>query len=999
MNDPCGTSAGALARVGLVAALLTLTGCSETVTPPEPSVANIDVTPPSASAAALGATVSYLATARDGSGNTMSGVSFTWTSSAPGVAIVNASGVAEAVSPGSAAIRASAQGVTGSASLSVAQEPSAVSLVDGDAQLGLAREALAAPLRVRVLDSRSNPIPGVALTWEVLAGGGSIVGSGTDASGEADATWTLGPAEGAGAARARLSAIDVTFTSTALPNGVIQGTVTETAAQLAPPRLARSVAANPAPLSEGPPTAREETRKGMTASVAPAGLASAFPGAVTAVRAPAAAGPRSGVVPGELLVGLRTARLGMPARRWQGLRSRDEAADVARVMRAAAASWQEEGPLEIARASPVLGTVRIRVPPDRTEAVRQRLLRRPEVEWVESNGLVWASDDRPPRGAGTTSWMPREAATTSWVPRWAATTTWVPRSASHAPADAAGEPLFTRQAWHYDVIDAFHAWEVTTGSPNVIVAVVDDGIRFDHPDIAGNLRTDGYDFVSLQPLSSCTSGSFTTSMDGDGPDPDPTIPASLAYDSDSDCVIGLEETGGHGLHVAGTIGARAGNGEGGTGVAWEVSIRPVRALGSAGFGSFDDIAQAILYAAGLPVEDGAGGMVQAVPGADVINLSLGGSSPSATLESAVQAATLAGSLVIAAAGNAASSTPNYPAAYPDALSVSAIGPDLALASYSSFGSTVDIAAPGGEGANGADHAVWSLLWDFDAGAPTYVAFNGTSMATPHVSGVAALVLAASPGLTNAQLRDRLVDHAVDLGAAGPDDAFGAGLVDANASVRNGVGAPRDTYVWAYDGEQGTIHGPVQVGAGGGYVLGGLPDGEYSLFAGQDRNGDEVTGLFGRRWGALGGSTTPSPVVIVDSSIETASFDLGLPVESESNGTLGTADPLPLGGYAFGVIATDADVDLYRLDLVASTAVVVETDAVVGSCGLAGQVDTVVRVLDAAGVGQHVNDDVDTSLGRHCSRIETTLEPGTYYVEVTGWEGDTGPYAVRIGEGS
>lgn len=644
------------------------------------------------------------------------------------------------------------------------------------------------------------------------------------------------------------------------------------------------------------------------------------------------------------------------------------ATQAARALRQAAARWQATEPLEVLGASPMLATVRVRVPPGQEDAIRVRLLALPEVEAVERNGRMWADEMHPRRGT------------------------------SYVPAAARDEPNFPRQAWHYDVIGAPFAWEVTTGSSNVIVAVVDDGIRFDHPDIAGNLTSDGYDFVSEVSLTPCTSGTFTTSMDGDGPDPDPTIPASLDYDSGLDCVIGLQPVGGHGLHVAGTVGAPAGNGIGGVGVAWNVSIRPVRVLGSGGTGTNYDIAQGILYAAGLPADGGAAGMVQAVSGADIINLSLGGPAGSTVLQDAVQAASNAGALVIASAGNEGSSIPNYPASYPEVVSVSAIAPDGTLATYSSFGSTVDIAAPGGELVLGSDYGVQSLVWDFQNALPGYVSWNGTSMAAPHVSGVAALVLSADPGLSASQLRARLVDHAIDLGPTGPDDSFGAGLVFANGSVRNGVGAPRDTYVMVTDALDGTLYGPVAASPSGGYSISALPDASYRVYVGQDRNGDLLTGYFDRRWGALGGSTTPATVTISQSSIEAASFSYGFPIETEANGTLLDADPMLVGGYAFGTISPSGDVDLYKFEVPASMSIVVETDAFIGACGFAGQVDTIVRLLDVNGLEIAQNDDVNTALERRCSRLTGTLPAGTYYVEVTGWSGDVGPYAVRIGKG-
>jgi hypothetical protein len=500
----------------------------------------------------------------------------------------------------------------------------------------------------------------------------------------------------------------------------------------------------------------------------------------------------------------------------------------------------------------------------------------------------------------------------------------------------------------------------------------------------------------MRTLSSCSTGSFTTSMDGDGPDPDPTIPATLNYNDAADCVVAARPTGGHGLHVAGTIGARAGNGLGGVGIAWQVGIRPIRALGSHGSGTHYDIAQAILYAAGLPADGGSAGTVQAVSGARLINLSVAGIGGSNTLRNAVVAASDAGSLIIAAAGNDNTSESYYPAAYPEVVSVSAIAPDLGRAPYSNYGSTVDIAAPGGSTGSGANYGVWSLWWNFQSAAPAYEALQGTSMAAPHVTGVAALVLAANPALTRSQLRARLLDNTIDLGAQGDDDEFGAGLVDAAAAVRNGAAA-RETYVRLYDADTGTIHGPVLATPAGAYSFGELPDGDYYVYAGEDHAGDALTGLFDRRWGALGGSTTPSAVSIEQSSTETASFSIGYPQESEGNNSIGSADVLPVGGYAYGTIQGGADADLYRFVLDTVKTVVIDTDAVLGACGFTDQVDTVLRLLDHNGAELAAHDDIDSAIGRHCSRIQPILPAGTYHVEVTGWNGDQGYYAVRVAE--
>ena len=215
-----------------------------------------------------------------------------------------------------------------------------------------------------------------------------------------------------------------------------------------------------------------------------------------------------------------------------------------------------------------------------------------------------------------------------------------------------------------------------------------------------------------------------------------------------------------------------------------MSIRPVRVLGLQ-FGDLLDIANGVLYAAGFPVSGPNGVIAPPAQPARVINLSFGGDCPGSgpdPMHDAIRTVTNpllpnGGTLVVASAGNAGSSVPSCPAAYPEVLSVGAVGPTGHRASYSNFGSTVDIAAPGGEFAAPADGTwgVYSSVCDFTpldlnpnalcdptphgtfTGAARYF---GTSMAAPHVSGVAALLLAQDPTLTPAALRDRLVTYAV-----------------------------------------------------------------------------------------------------------------------------------------------------------------------------------------------------------------------------------------------
>ena len=330
------------------------------------------------------------------------------------------------------------------------------------------------------------------------------------------------------------------------------------------------------------------------------------------------------------------------------------------------------------------------------------------------------------------------------------------------------DELFDVQ-WHYSVINLPAAWELTTGSDDVIVAIVDTGIRTDHPDLQGRL-VDGYDFID-DPAAA---------RDGDGRDEDPTDPG--------DQFSGPGQSSFHGTHVAGTIAATTNNGIGVAGVTWQTRIMPLRALGIDG-GTVFDVSEAIRYAAGLPNVSGE------VPArrADIINLSIAGlpgEAASDTELDALQAASDAGVLVVAAAGNNGSSLPSFPAADARTISVGAVDIQLERAIYSNWGPTIDLAGPGGfagtdiNGDGFGDGVLSTGASDVTGEIELeYILSNGTSMATPHVSGVAALMLAVDPDLTADGIREILAATALDLGESGRDDDFGAGLVDAAAAVR------------------------------------------------------------------------------------------------------------------------------------------------------------------------------------------------------------------------
>ncbi len=331
------------------------------------------------------------------------------------------------------------------------------------------------------------------------------------------------------------------------------------------------------------------------------------------------------------------------------------------------------------------------------------------------------------------------------------------------------DPLYSLQ-WHLPEIRLPEAWDITTGTPtglgDVIVAVVDTGILPDHPDFAGQL-VDGYDFIADPDRA----------RDLNGIDDNPTDEGDFSYGASSSF---------HGSHVAGTIAARTDNGEGVAGVSWGAKIMPMRALGLNG-GSNYDVLQSAMYAAGLANDSG---RLPAQP-ADIINLSLGSPFFSQATQDIFTEIRNRGVIVIASAGNESTSAPNYPAAYNGVVSVSATTISGSLAPYSNFG-PVDVAAPGGfngtdvNGDGFGDGVVSTLGDDSNPGTVQlgYGALSGTSMAAPHVAGVAALMKAVHPGLTPAQFDAALAsgDLTDDLGTAGRDDLFGYGLINAQKSV-------------------------------------------------------------------------------------------------------------------------------------------------------------------------------------------------------------------------
>jgi serine protease len=329
------------------------------------------------------------------------------------------------------------------------------------------------------------------------------------------------------------------------------------------------------------------------------------------------------------------------------------------------------------------------------------------------------------------------------------------------------DTFFDEQRWHYEMLNLPAAWDRDLIGDGVIVAVVDTGIRQNHPDMSGQLVA-GYDFISNK----------NTAADGNGIDPNPEDPGDSEDGSPSSF---------HGTHVAGTIAAASDNVQGVAGVAWNARIMPMRALGRGG-GTSVDVREAVRYAAGL---SNASGLLPS-QAADIINLSLSGGGFSSIDQDTYDEVTARGIIVVAAAGNESSSQFAYPASYDGVVSVSAVNINQERARYSNFGSRIDIAAPGGDSStndvngDGVSDLVLSTGAD-DSGSnirDTYTLLEGTSMASPHVAGVVALMKAIYPDLDADEFQDLLDKQLItdDLGSAGRDNTYGWGLINANKAV-------------------------------------------------------------------------------------------------------------------------------------------------------------------------------------------------------------------------
>lgn len=289
--------------------------------------------------------------------------------------------------------------------------------------------------------------------------------------------------------------------------------------------------------------------------------------------------------------------------------------------------------------------------------------------------------------------------------------------------------LFAKYQWNLPAIETIPGWDVSRGSEDVVVAVVDTGVDLKHPDLQGR-TTSGINIVNEN----------AEAMDDVG----------------------------HGTHVAGVISALVNNREGVAGISWYNKIMPVKVLDETGAGNTYSVAQGIIWATDH--------------GAKVINMSLGNYADSQFLHDAIRYAYDRDVVLIAASGNDNTERPGYPAAYPEVFAVAATDSNKQKATFSNYGDYIDVAAPGVN--------IASTYPDNH-----YAALSGTSMASPHVTALAALIRSANPLLKNNEVMDIMRKTAIDLGDKGKDKYYGYGQIDIVQALTQAAQSRESLTLW------------------------------------------------------------------------------------------------------------------------------------------------------------------------------------------------------------
>jgi type VII secretion-associated serine protease mycosin len=290
-----------------------------------------------------------------------------------------------------------------------------------------------------------------------------------------------------------------------------------------------------------------------------------------------------------------------------------------------------------------------------------------------------------------------------------------------------GRDPLRNQQWGLDKVEADAAWKVTRGAPNVVVAVVDSGVDPNHPDLRDK----------LVPGWSAIGGSHN-----------------------------IKDEDGHGTHCAGVATAIAGNGMGISGIAPNVKLMPIRVLDAKGEGEDKDIAAGVIWASNH--------------GASVISMSVGSLSASRVLKDAIAYAQKKNVLVVAAMGNDGNNKPNFPAQYKGVMAVGATDAKDNLAEFSNTGNWISVTAPGVDILS--TMPTYRVTSNEDGTSQGYAKEDGTSMATPLVAGLAALVRSRWPELSAEQVRQTIEATATDLGPKGVDTRFGHGRINARRAL-------------------------------------------------------------------------------------------------------------------------------------------------------------------------------------------------------------------------
>jgi len=343
------------------------------------------------------------------------------------------------------------------------------------------------------------------------------------------------------------------------------------------------------------------------------------------------------------------------------------------------------------------------------------------------------------------------------------------------------DPGFASQ-WHLKNIWAPSGWDVNTGSTSGVIAVIDSGVDSTHPDLSPNLVA-GYNFLSNN----------TNTND-------------------------VQE---HGTAVAGAAAAAGNSGIGVAGVSWKNKIMPLVVLNASNVATVADVSEAIIYAADH--------------GAKVINLSLAFTTSSTTMTNAINYAWNKGLVIVAAAGNYNTSTPYYPAANANVISVGATDQSNLKTSFSNFGNWIDVVAPGID------------IYTTRKGGGYWWCY-GTSLATPQVAALAALAFSVNPGLTNAQVVDLILKNTSDLGAAGFDTTYGWGKINLYKTLNAALLTPALSTSIDSPSDSSTVSGTVVVDASATSDVG---ISKVELYVNNVLSGTQTAGPFAFAWNTTG----------------------------------------------------------------------------------------------------------------------------------------------------